>query len=162
MCKKQKISLIGIGMGSRKSMTIEAAEAVRNCGCMIGARRMLSAAGAGRYAAGSYRKTARETQDRRSSRDIRRSPGSGQTRAVPELCEYNAEKIFAYTEAHPEYSRVAVVLSGDTGFYSGAKKLIRDCLQSAPGRYEVEMIPGISSVVCLAARLKTTWEDGKH
>ena len=22
------------------------------------------------------------------------------------------------------------------------------------------MIPGISSVICLAARLKTTWEDG--
>ena len=54
---------------------------------------------------------------------------------------------------------MAVVLSGDTGFYSGAKKLSA-MFASAPGRYEVEMIPGISSVVFLAARLKTTWEDG--
>ena len=54
---------------------------------------------------------------------------------------------------------MAVVLSGDTGFYSGAKKL-SGMFASDPGRYEVELIPGISSVVCLAARLKTTWEDG--
>lgn len=44
MCKRQKISLIGIGMGGRTSITAEAADAVRNCDCMIGAQRMLSAA----------------------------------------------------------------------------------------------------------------------
>ena len=45
MCKKrQKISLIGIGMGSRESMTVEAAEAICACDCMIGAQRMLDSA----------------------------------------------------------------------------------------------------------------------
>ena len=44
MCKKQKISLIGIGMGSRASMTVEAVEAIHACDCMIGAQRMLGAA----------------------------------------------------------------------------------------------------------------------
>ena len=149
MCKKQKISLIGIGMGSRKLMTIEAAEAVRNCDCMIGAQRMLSAARDVRYGSETQENSAEQPEQS----EERINP------AIPELCEYNAEKIFAYAEAHPEYSHVAVVLSGDTGFYSGAKKL-SGMFASDPGRYEVELIPGISSVVCLAARLKTTWEDG--
>lgn len=133
MCeKRQKISLVGIGMGVRRSMTIEAAEAVRSCDCLIGAQRMLSAA-----------------QDARH----------GTAGQVPELCEYNADRIVTYVAAHPEYSHVAVVLSGDTGFYSGAKKLL-EMFASNSDRYEVELIPGISSVVCLASRLKTTWEDG--
>lgn len=149
MCKRQKISLIGIGMGSRTSITAEAADAVRNCDCMIGAQRMLSAAREVRCGA----ETKGHSAEQPERAEGRTNPG------IPELCEYNAEKIFAYTEAHPEYSHVAVVLSGDTGFYSGAKKL-SGMFASDPGRYEVELIPGISSVVCLAARLKTTWEDG--
>lgn len=135
MCKKRrKISLIGIGMGSRESMTMEAAEAIRACDCMIGAQRMLSSARELRYGTAS---------------EVR----------VPELCEYNSDKIFAYIEEHSEYVHVAVLLSGDTGFYSGAKKL-SEMFAGYPDRYEVTMIPGISSVICLAARLKTTWEDG--
>ena len=158
MCKKQKISLIGIGMGNRKSMTIEAEEAVRNCSCMIGAQRMLSAARAVRYG----REIQENSTGEKGQTEQTGYPAPSKERtdpAVPELCEYNAEKIFSYIEAHPEYSHVAVVLSGDTGFYSGAKKL-SELFAADPERYEVEMIPGISSVVCLAARLKTTWEDG--
>lgn len=48
----------------------------------------------------------------------------------------------------------AVLLSGDVGFYSGAKNLyglLTDC--------EVETIPGISSVVYFCAKLRTTWQD---
>ena len=135
MCKKQKIFLIGIGMGSRESMTVEAAEAIRACDCMIGAQRMLDSARNVRY--GTDRQEAH----------------------VPEVCEYNADKIFAYSESHPECACIAVLLSGDTGFYSGAKKL-SEMFASYPDRFKVKMIPGISSVVCLAARLKTTWEDG--
>ena len=48
----------------------------------------------------------------------------------------------------------AVLLSGDTGFYSGAKRLwglLED--------HEVETIPGISSLSYFCARLKTSWQD---
>lgn len=48
----------------------------------------------------------------------------------------------------------AVLLSGDVGFYSGAKNLydlLADC--------EVETIPGISSLVYFCAKLRTTWQD---
>ncbi len=137
--KKQKISLIGIGMGSRESMTIEAEQAIRGCDCMIGASRMLAAAGSVRYG------TIEDSSNR--------------TGKVPELCEYDADRIYSYIREHPEYGHIAVLLSGDTGFYSGAKKLLEK-LKKYPGQYKEELIPGISSVVCLAARLKTTWEDG--
>ena len=43
--RKQQIRLIGIGMGSAASMTREAAEAIEDSDCLIGARRMLGAAG---------------------------------------------------------------------------------------------------------------------
>ena len=42
---KHIITLIGIGMGTRSGMTVEAAEAVKEADLLIGARRMLEAAG---------------------------------------------------------------------------------------------------------------------
>ena len=68
---------------------------------------------------------------------------------------YRAEEIRDYLEAHPEYEKAAVLLSGDVGFYSGAKKL----LELLPG--ETKVFPGIASVAAFCARLKTSWEDVK-
>ena len=48
----------------------------------------------------------------------------------------------------------AVLLSGDIGFYSGAKNLY-PLLEG----YEVEALPGISSLVYFCARCRTPWED---
>ena len=56
--------------------------------------------------------------------------------------------------AGQDQSPVGVLLSGDTGFYSGAKNLwplLKD--------YEVETIPGLSSLAYFCARLGTTWQD---
>ena len=47
-----------------------------------------------------------------------------------------------------------VVMSGDTGFYSGAKKLL-PLLSS----YEVSVLPGITTVQYFAARLGRPWQD---
>ena len=70
-------------------------------------------------------------------------------------CEAIApEKIRQAMDAHPECSRVAVVMAGDVGFYSGTKKLLpllKDC--------KVELVPGLSSLVCLCARLGVSYED---
>ena len=49
---------------------------------------------------------------------------------------------------------VSVLLSGDIGFYSGAKNLY-PLLEG----YEVEALPGISSLVYFCARCHTPWED---
>lgn len=75
------------------------------------------------------------------------------TEGQDKFVSYKPEEIRDYIAKHPSYQRVAVLLSGDTGFYSGAKKL----LQLLDG--DTEVICGISSMIYFAGRLKTTWED---
>lgn len=72
----------------------------------------------------------------------------------PVFHAYMPDEIRSLAEGHREYQKIAVALSGDPGFYSGAKKL-----EAELSEYEVERVPGISSVVYLAARLHTSWED---
>lgn len=52
--------------------------------------------------------------------------------------------------------RAAVVYSGDTGFYSGARLLLPPLVQNG---FDVQVLPGISSVQLLAARLGRPWQD---
>lgn len=59
-----------------------------------------------------------------------------------------------YIENHGEFRRFAVVMSGDTGFFSGTKKLL-PLLKDA----DVRVLPGISSLSCLCARLGVSYED---
>lgn len=64
------------------------------------------------------------------------------------------EAIAACIREHPEYHRFAVVMSGDVGFFSGARKLLpllADC--------RVEVLPGLSSLAYLCARLGRSYED---
>ncbi|MGO5051567.1 precorrin-6Y C5,15-methyltransferase (decarboxylating) subunit CbiT [Lachnospiraceae bacterium LCP25S3_G4] len=68
---------------------------------------------------------------------------------------YQPEEIKTYLEQHTSYKQVVIALSGDVGFYSGAKKLLVELKE-----YPVTVLPGISSVVYLAAKLQTPWEDG--
>lgn len=71
------------------------------------------------------------------------------------LHEYRSEKIVEYIREHPKYRTVAIALSGDVGFYSGAKKLI-DQLDG-----NVEVICGISSVVYFMSKIGLSWDDAK-
>ena len=73
----------------------------------------------------------------------------------PVFAAYDPVKIREYILAHPEYAHIAVALSGDVGFYSGAKKL----LQVLGNDVEVEILPGISSMVAFMAKLGLPWED---
>ena len=72
--------------------------------------------------------------------------------------EYQAENIISFLEAHPEYKKVVIVFSGDTGFYSGAKHLW-ELLDKQNEQYEVIVEAGVSSVIALAAKLHVSWED---
>lgn len=69
------------------------------------------------------------------------------------VSEIMPEKIKALIDAEAS-PRVCVVMTGDVGFYSGAKKLC--AMLSA---YDVGLIPGIGSAVYFAARLGVPWED---
>ena len=53
-------------------------------------------------------------------------------------------------------AQAAVVFSGDSGFYSGARLLLP--LLGEQG-YDAEILPGLSSVQLLAARLRQPWQD---
>lgn len=37
---------------------------------------------------------------------------------------YRPDEIISYIKENPEYENVTIALSGDTGFYSGAKKIL--------------------------------------
>ena len=120
--KEQNVTLLGIGMGSIGTLTLEGREAVRNADLIVGARRMVDAV---------------------------RFPGQDF------LYEYRSKEIAEYLIAHPEYTKVVVALSGDVGFYSGAKKLVE---LLGP---ETKMICGISSVVYFMSKIGLSWDDAK-
>ena len=63
--------------------------------------------------------------------------------------------IAEYIEKQQE-GPIGVLLSGDTGFYSGAKKL-----WTLLGGHQVITIPGISSLSYFCAKLHTSWQDVK-
>ena len=120
--KEQNVTLLGIGMGSIGTLTLEGREAVRSADLIVGARRMVDAV---------------------------RLPGQDF------LYEYRSREIAAYLAEHPEYTKVVVALSGDVGFYSGAKKLVE---LLGP---ETKMICGISSVVYFMSKIELSWDDAK-
>ena len=68
---------------------------------------------------------------------------------------YKPEEILACLAAQPD-TDTAVLYSGDTGFYSGAAKLLP--LLRAMG-YSVRVLPGLSSVQLLAAAVGRPWQD---
>lgn len=69
--------------------------------------------------------------------------------------EYRSDAIADYIETHPEYERVVIALSGDVGFYSGAKKLLERLCE------DTRIICGISSVVYFMSRIGLSWDDAK-
>ena len=67
--------------------------------------------------------------------------------------EYSAPKIAGYIKDHPEYENITIALSGDAGFYSGAKKLLEVLPEGA------EILPGVSSMSYFCAKTGLSWED---
>ncbi len=118
----QRVSLVGIGMGAEKTLTLEGKKAFDEAELLIGAKRMTDAV---------------------------QRPGQ------MVLHEYRSDKIVEYIKTHPQYRTVAIALSGDVGFYSGARKLI-DLLDG-----DVQVICGISSVVYFMAKIGLSWDDAR-
>lgn len=101
----------------------------------------------------------------------------GAERMVKAFPEYTGEvcraitpsAITDYIALHPEHERIAVIFSGDAGFYSGAKKLnlaIEEKQRSESEQgfwsgFTVEFVPGISSLQYFCAKLKLSWEDAR-
>lgn len=70
--------------------------------------------------------------------------------------EINAYKIADFIEEHAEYQDTVVLMSGDTGFYSGAfrlSKVLRD------RGIDVNVLCGISSAVYFCSKIGIPWQD---
>ena len=121
----QKVSLVGIGMGTPNTLTQEGKQALESADLLIGARRMVE-------------------HIQRPGQEV--------------WTGYKPEEICAYIAAHPEHKNVAIALSGDVGFYSGAKKLLETLHRELP-MVQKKVYCGISSMIYFCAKLETPWED---
>ena len=100
MCEKeQRISLVGIGMGTEDGVTVRVQQIIRSCDCLIGAQRMLDCAQ--RICAQAVKNA-----DTGKVREMQKTPGQ---KAV--LVEYRPAEIISYIEGHPEFRHITVLLS---------------------------------------------------
>ena len=126
------LTLAGAGMGTAESMTVEAVEALLEAQAVFGAPRMLQAA----------------------EEVLARFGGKNR----PEMKgEYLPGPVFEWLRSHGECRRAVVLFSGDTGFYSGTAGFLKEA--GADSGWEIRVLPGISSLSCMAAALKKSWED---
>lgn len=130
-----EITLIGTGMGSKRGLTLEALETIKQADVILGAKRMI-----------------REYTPRFEKHPF-----------------YTKEEIIPYLlhlQENPQLSgsiKVAVLFSGDTGFYSGCKDLytaLQRICEEGKIHGTLRIIPGISSVSYLASRVGETYQDG--
>ncbi|MDE7248339.1 MAG: precorrin-6A reductase, partial [Lachnospiraceae bacterium] len=131
---QMRIILAGIGMGSESGMTGEVREAIKEADILLGAERMLS----------------------RYQPKIEKHP------------YYQAEQILPYLEELQEKTvlsedrNVVILMSGDSGFYSGCKRLYEALdMEIRGGRLKASLhvMPGISSISYLAACIGESYQD---
>lgn len=72
------------------------------------------------------------------------------------LEEYRADRIAEYLDENTSFRNIVCLMSGDTGFYSGAKQILARLDRS---KFDVRVECGISSIVYLASKLGETWQD---
>ena len=123
----RQVYLIGIGMGNPDLLTVRARKIIENSDCLIGAKRMLEA----------VQEICRPEAERTAS--------------------FQNEEIARLIDRQPQGSFISVLLSGDVGFYSGAKKLCGALREMK--EVSLELIPGISSLQYLCSKLETAWDD---
>ncbi len=131
--KRIKVSLIGAGT-KYTDLTLEALSAIENASMIFGAKRVLSflpkSLMEGKECFSHYRAS-----------DI-----------LPVLNGFEKERRSCFHE-----KSAVVLFSGDSGFFSGAKKLFEAL--KGDDRFEVKLIPGISSVSALSSKTGEPWSD---
>lgn len=121
-------------MGSLGSLTREVYEAIEEADILLGASRMLLS-----------------FQFKKEKRPYYRAE-----EIIPYLLEIQEEKFTL------EAGKVVILFSGDSGFYSGCQQLfgaLQKEIESGRLEAELKLMPGVSSVSYLAARLKESYQD---
>ena len=130
------ITLIGTGCGTPATLTEEGKHALERAEVIFGAARVLS----------GLPGVCTRTSDSLRKKTVQAKP--------KQICDLLA----GYVE-EGTIENAAIALSGDSGFYSGARILKERILERFGDICPVEIIPGISSVQMLAARLGIPWQD---
>ena len=81
----------------------------------------------------------------------------GLTAKKEKVPHYLAKDILPYLEKLPDDAKITILFSGDAGFFSGAEKM-RKALEGLK-RARIRILPGISSICALSARLGISWQD---
>lgn len=144
------VEIAGIGPGAQQHMSLAAAEAIRTADGICGGKRMLEAA-----------------------RELRRFYNI--EKSLDMLAEYRTEKIMSWIKDRVQIfkntedkrqRKLLILMSGDSGFFSGARKLYKEleaetCENENLHGIEIRMLPAISSISYMASRFNISWEDMK-
>lgn len=126
------IHLIGMGMGDPDGLTSEAKQALHKATVVFGAKRLLA-----------------ELPSQQQ-----KYPYYLAEEIITVIHQLAAQKETLHTTA-------AILLSGDCGFYSGAKQLVQKLQEGISLPVDLHVLPGISSISYLAAKLQISWHDAK-
>ncbi len=128
------VTLAGTGCGDLGTMTVEVRQALQEADLIIGAERLLEGL-----------------------------PADCAGKRVPAIYAAEICSLIQETVNHPESAqkqaeepRICVAYSGDSGFYSGTRSLL-PLLEEAG--IQARVMPGISSIQVLSARLGRPWQD---
>ena len=130
--EKDKVILAGIGMGSCDGLTLEVQKAIKNASYLFGAERILSTAKKVNPAAKSF--------PYYLAKDI-----------IPVIQKAEAGK------ADKAKLSFVILFSGDTGFFSGAEKLLTELKKLE--NISLDVLPGISSMQYLFAKAGLSWQN---
>lgn len=134
-CQKPlELILAGIGMGNENGLTKEAEQAIHEADMILGSKRILE-----------------------------KFPQQKEKQPF-----YQAEQIIPYLYKLQETNqfirsfKIAILFSGDSGFYSGCRFLyaaLEEEIRSGKLQASLRILPGISSVAYLAAATKESYQD---
>lgn len=130
---EMEITLAGIGMGNRESLTKEVFEKIGEADILLGAERMLE----------------------HYMPKIEKKPFYLPKQVLPYLREMQRK--------YPmESLKVVILFSGDSGFYSGCQSLyhaLQEEINTGRLQADIRIMPGISSVAFLAACIGESYQD---
>ena len=115
---RRLITIVGIGSGDPQDLTARARQAILEADRLAGAGRML---------------------------DLAEALGCG---SVPKLADWRAEAVVRFFTEDDSWEKGCVLVSGDTGFYSGAAG-VQTALEAAG--FTVRRVAGLSSLQLLCA-----------
>lgn len=129
-----QITLAGVGMGSEAGMTGEVRAAIEEADILLGAARLTA----------PYKPV------------VEKRPYYLAEQIIPCLREIQE------TGRSCGSGKVVILFSGDSGFYSGCRNLygaLAEEIRRGGIRGTLRVLPGISSVAALAARIGESWQD---